>query len=203
MAEPLRFPAAPIGGPVRRTPLGPVAERLTEVPAGLSLTVPAFPGQISLRGNASDPAFMAAVASVLGVAPSTEPCRVAFGESAEILWLSPDEWLVVVPGGREEVVTRTLRTALSGQVAAVVDVTDGRFLLHLSGPLASIVLAKECPLDLDRRAFKSGDCARTLFGSIPIIVQSVSDNDQTLRVFVAASLARFLVDSLIDQSLEF
>ncbi len=57
-------------------------------------------GYINLRGNTGDEAFVDAVSSVLGVRLPAEPCTLAVSADAKVLWLSPDEWMIVCARSR-------------------------------------------------------------------------------------------------------
>lgn len=206
MAEPLRFPPPPLAGPARRGPLGPLAERLDDLPKALCLDAVPFPGQILLQAWQPDEPFAAAVAGVLGVAPPVEPGSVARGEDVEILGLADRRWLVVTPGGREEVLHRRLRQALDGQVAAVVDVTDARAVFHLAGPLAREVLAKGGALAWGADEPSPGWCAESRLIGVEAILQSTDSRpdprggpDQPcFRLYVPTCAARFVVAWIAD-----
>lgn len=199
MVEPLRFPPPPLAGPARRDALGPLAERLTEVPRALCFEAVPFPGQLWVQALAPTEAVSAAVSEVLGVAPPSVAGQVARGEDVEVLCLD-DGWLVVTPGGREEVLQRRLRQALDGQVAAVTDLTDARAVFHLAGPLAREVLAKGGALPLDA-ATRPGHCWRARLGGVDGIVQQTDDRPVSgtatrqpcFRLYVPVSLARGVV----------
>lgn len=197
MADPLRFPAPPAGGPVRRGPLGGLAQDLKALPPGLRIAEVPFPGLLLLRGAADDAAFTGAVARVLDIAPAE---GVQGGEGCHLLRLEADAWLAVLPSGREETVLRSLVAALEGMAAAVIDVSDAHAVLDLSGPLAREVLARGCPLDLHPRALPPGRCARTTLAGVAVVVQSLEGG--ALRLFIAPSVMRWCVSWLLDQAAE-
>lgn len=197
MADPLRFPAPPAGGPVRRGPLGGLAQDLKVLPPGLRIAEVPFPGLLLLRGAVDDAAFAGAVARVLDVAPGDE---VNNGEGCHLLRLEDDAWLAVLPSGREGIVQRTLSAALEGIAAAVIDVSDAYAVLDLSGPLAREILAGGCPLDLHPRALPPGQYARTTLAGVAVVVQSLDGG--ALRLFVAPSVLRWCVSWLLDQAAE-
>src|SRR5262249_37145357 len=90
---------------LRRSPLAHkgLAARAAEAPADAGVILGESPHrcQINLRGNPEDSAFTAAVAGVTGTAlPPAN--RVASAGNLAILWLGPDEWLIVDAPGREK-----------------------------------------------------------------------------------------------------
>ena len=84
--------------------------------AGLVLAERRNAGKLILRGDAG-PAFLAAAGGVLGAEPPTAPNTVTEINSLAMLWLSPDEWLVVTEPGAEAALLGGLRAALASQWA--------------------------------------------------------------------------------------
>ncbi len=136
---------------------------------GLILTV--------LRGSGPD--FLAAVAAALGFdlpqAPNTG--------TGEALWLGPDEWLLVSGEDR----TGPLETALAGQHCAIVDVSEARAVLELSGPGATEVLASGCRLDLE--PLRPGSCAQTALARAHVLLEPRGDG--VWRLYVGRSFAAY------------
>ena len=65
-----------------------------------------------------------------------EPNTVASGPDRDILWLGPDEWLVVGLGGTAEALVAELETMLGGVHHSVVDVSANRTVIELAEPVA-------------------------------------------------------------------
>jgi heterotetrameric sarcosine oxidase gamma subunit len=129
--------------------------------------------------------------SLLGV-PVPAPNRVATVGERAILWLGPDEYLVVGPPGDD--------IDLTGD--SVVDVSANRTTIVLSGPHARDILAKGMSIDLHPRAFGPGHCAQTLLARAQVIVRQV-DHEPTYHVLVRGSFATYLADWLVDAAKEF
>ena len=110
-----------------------------------------------------------------------EPNTVA----GDVLWLGPDEWLVV--NGREEDYP---------DAAAAVDVSAERVCLELAGADVEDVLARGCSLDLHPSVFPPGRCAQTLLAKAPVILHRTGG--ETFRIFVRPSLAPYLRSWLED-----
>ena len=58
------------------------------------------PGQINLRGRPSDPRFVRTVGAVLGCVLPLNANTVTSAAEVTVLWLGPDEWLLVTNPGR-------------------------------------------------------------------------------------------------------
>ena len=159
-------------------------------------------GKIDLRGDAGHEGFLEAVADVVGVAPPTEANTVATAARNTILWLGPDEWLVVTPPGAQGAMEAALAEALDGRHVAVTDTTDARTVIRLHGGHARDVLMKGCPLDLHPRAFGPGRCAQTLIAKADVLIHQ-RDDAPSYDIYVPCSFARYLWDWIVDASREF
>jgi sarcosine oxidase subunit gamma len=131
--------------------------------------------QINLRGNVVDPAFVDAVRQATGLALPQAPNSVARAGELRALWLGPNEWLVIGPAGRETDLSRSLRTSLTGQHAAVTDVSEARSCILVAGPKARELLARGISLDLHPRVFGPGRCAQTGLAGANIFLEQIDD----------------------------
>ena len=148
------------------------------------------------RGSEAD----ARVAELLGVALPLAPNSVVSHAGRDILWMGPDEWLIVAEAPALGDLERQLVAALDGLWGSVVNVSAQRTIVVLEGPAAREVLARGCAIDLHPASFGPGRCAQTLLAQAQVILQP--ESDQRLRVFVRASFARYLGDWLLDASVE-
>lgn len=168
-------------------------ERITRLSKAAELAVweRAFCGHINLRGDPADPAFLAAAGSVLGVALPLAPNTVGNGAGCSVLWLGPNEWLIVLPGAQEAATARNLRTALDGLFVAVTEVSGGQTVIALRGKKARDLLAKGCSLDLHPRTFGPGQCAQSHLAKAPILLQQI-DDAPTFELIARRSFADYL-----------
>jgi sarcosine oxidase subunit gamma len=164
----------PRAGALTRFPR-PLATPPVNPASGLTLAELEVPGQINLRGPASDTAFLAAAGSVLECRLPVSPNTVQTAGDLTVLWLGPDEWLALTPPGAEAAIIARLRVALAGIHAAITDVSGNHAHLRLTGNHARDVLAKGCSLDLHPRRFQSGQCAQTLILRCGIILHQIDD----------------------------
>jgi len=126
-----------------------------------------------------------------------QPNTVASGPDRDILWLGPDEWLVVGLGRTAESLVAELETSLGGVHHSVVDVSANRTGIELAGPSRHELLSTACPIDLHPRSWTDGRCAQTVFGAAQILLQ---EREGTTRVFVRPSFADYIVDLLLAAS---
>lgn len=124
-----------------------------------------------------------------------EPNTVGGNMTRGVLWLAPDEWLVVGTPGDPGVVVDGLETLLRGEHHAVVDVSGNRAVIELHGPDRLALLAAVCSLDLDPAGgWVPGACAQTLLARAQVLLQELPD---ATRVFVRPSFADYVVDRLL------
>ena len=135
----------------------------------------AFWGHVNLRGDSGDGAFQAGVEKAVGARLPITPNTVARAGERAIVWMGPDEWLVVSSPGSREDVADTLEEALSGLHVAVNDISSGQTLIRLRGPRARDLLSKGCPLDLHPRVFGPGECAQSHIGKSNALIIQVDD----------------------------
>ena len=178
---------------IRRSPLDGVvlADGLRELP---------FLAQLDLRLDADDVAARDAVESVIGALP-IEPNTVHGGADAAVLWLGPDEWLVVGPPDGEAALASQLHDALSDHAGrvAIVDVSANRTTLELGGARVRELLEFGCPIDLHPRAFGPGHCAQTLVARANVLIWFVTDQPEPVyRLFVRPSFAAYVAAWLAD-----
>ena len=178
--------------------------------AGARLGERAFPGQLNLRGDPANEAFMDAVAGVIGRAPPTVPNTWTGKDDADegprTLWLAPGEWLIVTAADTEDALAGKLAAAVADHGGSVVDVDDVRTVLVLHGPNARDVLMKGCPLDLHPDAFRPGDCAQSLLARAAVILcrrKDDADAGASFEIHVARSFTAYLWAWLEDAAGEY
>jgi sarcosine oxidase subunit gamma len=136
--------------------------------AGLGLIERGHRALVDLRVDPKrQPGALEAVGQALGATPPTEANTAATAGDLAILWLGPNEWLVVRDDPAAEAgpnLVQTLRQALSAHFAAVVDVSGANAVLGVTGPQCREVLERAVPLDMHPRAFTPGQVKQTAFG---------------------------------------
>jgi sarcosine oxidase subunit gamma len=165
-----------------------------------------FLTMVSLR---VDPGSEAAreIEQVLGTSLPRACGEVTSQGAHDVLWLGPDEWLVVSQMSADFLVNRLsdvlagLRAAGVDTHAAVVDVSANRTVLEISGPGARAVLEKGCPADLHPRAFDDGTAIATTLARIPVLLWKVDTH--MFRLLPRASFARYVARWLLDAMQEF
>jgi sarcosine oxidase, subunit gamma len=124
----------------------------------------------------------------------TEPNTTRTSGDRDVLWLGPDEWLVVAAPGAAGAIAAELEASLDGLHRSVVDVSANRAAIELAGPSRHDLLSSACPIDLHPRSWGDGRCAQSVFGAAQVLLH---EREGVTRVFVRPSLAGYVVDLLL------
>lgn len=146
-------------------------------------------GHLNLRGNSADTEFLAGVQEALGVALPITPCSSAKSELAQIMWLAPDEWLIVVASGTEVDVEQKLRTYLKGHFA-VSDISGAQTILELSGSNIIELMKKSTGYDLHLDSFPVGKVVGTTFAKAGAHILRVSED--TFQLVIRRSFSDYI-----------
>ena len=120
-------------------------------------------GVISLRGDARDPAFAAAARLSLEIDLPVIACSYASQAVLDLLWLAPDEWLLLCPRAQVDQWIANLTTVLAGVHHQVIDNSGGFTQIELCGTQARKVLSHCSGYDFSRLV--PGRVVGTTFGS--------------------------------------
>ncbi|MDH6133337.1 sarcosine oxidase subunit gamma [Kitasatospora sp. MAA4] len=186
---------------LRRSPIGHLTDVLAEHSAAgrrsVRLREVPFLAQLDLQLHQHGSAAFDRIASALGEPLPTTPNTAVEAGDLRVLWLGPQEWLLIGPDGSAPATADLLRAALGDEPGSLVDVSANRTTLELAGPAARQVLEKGCALDLHPRSFGPGRCAQTLLSKVGVILHQV-DAEPTYRLLVRGSFAQYLADWLLD-----
>lgn len=187
---------------------------LAELPAAsLSLAAVIFAEQphrclLQLRAKADCPGLAKGLADV-HAPPLPDYNRFTENPDWRLLRLGPDEWLLAGNAGsnrdgKAKEYAGIIHSHLSGR-GAVVDWSESRASLSLSGPEARGLMMRACPLDLHPSAFASGHCAQTRLAQAPGLFWQ-SDAAPRYEILILNSyseyLWRWLLTSLASRGLE-
>jgi sarcosine oxidase subunit gamma len=123
-----------------------------KIEGGVTLREAKLLGHLNLRGNANDSGFLKDVKNALDLDLPLAPCSSAQNAETTIMWLSPDEWLIIIEGGTEAAVEDKLRQSLSGHFA-VSDISGAQTMLEISGKDCLQLLQKSIGYDLHLDSF--------------------------------------------------
>lgn len=191
----------------RRSPLHRLGEELSASSGeAVSLREIPFLAQIGLRAARGSEGADALEQALGGQLPGGVGQVTALDGDRHLLWLGPDDFLLIAPdeadGGPDPAqLTAQLRDALGEHSGQVTDLSANRTTLELSGPRAQEVLDKSVRIDLDPPAFDTGRALVTLLGGVGVILWRVEAD--TIRVLPRASFAVHTAQWLLDGMREF
>ncbi|PWI33571.1 sarcosine oxidase subunit gamma [Vibrio albus] len=149
--------------------------------SSVTLKEVALMGHMILRGDSDNPQFVNEVSKVLGVPLPTEPLTSSETNELSVSWVSPDEWLIILPAEKAFDLEVALRASLSGHYS-IVNQSGGQTILELSGPDAVNVLKKSTPVDVHSSAFPVGKVVTSVLAKTTALVRRVDDSRWQLIV---------------------
>lgn len=158
-------------------------------------------GMITLRGDLASGAVKKAVAA-MGGAGVPDPGAALLASAATgrakakepVLWMSPDELLILCPYGAAGARIAAGQKALGRAHGLLVDVSDARVMIGLSGTDGALrdVLAKLSPADMAPGAMPIARVRRTRFGQVAGAVWFEAPGRANLVAF--RSTARYMME---------
>ncbi|GAA1971225.1 sarcosine oxidase subunit gamma [Amycolatopsis minnesotensis] len=179
---------------VRHSPLEDWAPRFAALEPAVVLAERPFLAQLTLRVA---PGQHSAVSTALGCPLPERPCTATAGAGLDVLWLGPDEYLVLGAPGTES----ALLSLVDGLCRSAVDTSAQRTTVDLSGPHARDVLAHGCAVDLHPLSSPPGTCVQTLLARAGVVL--VARGGDAFTVLVRSSFAGYLAAWLVDAATEY
>ncbi|BBB26996.1 sarcosine oxidase subunit gamma [Amphritea japonica] len=157
-------------------------------------------GHLTLRCNPDNADQLAAVERVLGVGLPLQPLTSVEKGDYSIRWMSPDEWLILVPGLEAFEVESKFRDEMGGHYS-LVNSSGGSTVLELSGDNVVELLKKCIPVDLHAAQFPVGKVVSTVFSKSTAIVRRTGE--KRFELIIRRSFADYIWLWLQDASREF
>ena len=127
-----------------------------------------------------------------------KPLKVTSNDATRILWMGPNNWLIVSTKldflDSESVKIDKMNFALT-------NLSNSKAIIEIEGDLTNEVLKKGCPLNID--AMKKDDCSNSIYNSISVTLDVVSDNPKKVRLICLRSYGESFYHSITDASLEY
>ena len=157
-------------------------------------------GKINLRGRNTDKEFMKNVGLVLDLVLPIEPNVRVSNKNINIIWLSPNEWLIETPKTETQKILIELKSTLNPQKTAVTDVSFNRTVLRLKGDHVFTLLSKYLVINLEKVLNTNYSVAQTIFIKIHILlIKNNAENDiSSIDIHLNRSHAKYVYELLID-----
>lgn len=147
-------------------------------------------GMISLRAKADVKSLAKAVKAVTGTAVPG-PRRIVTNAERACGWMSPDEYLLILPYAETDAAMAAIATAMSTDHHLAAVVSDARAVFDLRGARADQVLRKLMPVDFDTLA--PGELRRSRAAQVAAAVWAVEGG---FRVVCFRSVAAYMMGLL-------
>jgi len=149
--------------------------------------------KINLRGKNRD--FITKIGKELSIIPPTDPNTSSGNEKFNILWLSPDEWLLYSNDKIDLKNNNSLEDKLFDQISkvklgSVTNVTDHWVMINLKGDNLFELLSAGCPFNFNDFKNSKEAVTQTLLNHIDVIIHNKKIND--LNLFVRRSFSNHL-----------
>jgi len=149
--------------------------------------------KLNLRGKNRE--FMTKVGKNLSIIPPTDPNTSSGNEDLNILWLSPDEWMVYSNNKINQNENNDLENKLFNEISkvklgSVVSVTDHWIMINIKGDKVFELLSAGSPFNFNNFKNSKGSVAQTLLNHIDVIIHNKNIND--LNLFVRRSFSNHL-----------
>lgn len=172
---------------------------------GIALRSVPFVGQIGIRAVLNSSSAKA-LEEALGLTLPAHVGAVSSANGVFVLWMSPDEFLLVTDPENGAVVdtadrVAVLAAALGDLPGSVIDLSANRVVLELSGPSATDLLEKGFAIDLHPTAFPAGSAIQSMFGKVAAFVWKREENKY--YVLVRSSFAEHTINWIIDAMQEY
>ena len=149
--------------------------------------------KINLRGKNRD--FVTKVGKELSIIPPTDPNTSSGNKELNLLWLSPDEWLIYSNDKINLEISNTLEDKLFNEISktklgSITNVTDHWIMVNLKGPKIFEMLSSGCPFNFNKFKDSKGAVTQTLLNHIDVIIHNKDTNN--LNLFVRRSFSNHL-----------
>ena len=171
-----------------------------EIINGVSIEEINLLGKINLRGKSNDKEFMKNVGSVLDLVLPTEPNVRVSNNNINIIWLSPNEWLIETPETETQKILTLIKSNLNPQNTAITDVSFNRTVLRLKGDDVYTLLSKYLVINLDEVLKTNYSVAQTIFVKIPVLLIRNNSNEEVtlIDIYLNRSHAKYVYELLRD-----
>ena len=135
-----------------------------------------------------------------GLSLPQENPLISANENLRILWIGPETWLCISSNSN---LGDLISSACSDNDFAITDLSHSRAIVEIKGAHALDVIKKGSPLNVNESVFKEGNCANTSFNGINILIEFISNNPKTFRLYALRSFGGSFYHSITDAALEF
>ena len=159
-----------------------------------------FVKKINLRLDIEDKKLISSCNQILGVILPIKTNSYVVNENNEkIIWLGPNEWLIVNFNGNNFKTFNKLQSEIGDCNGSVTDVSENRTIIRLYGNRLNKLLSKFLFLNLDKNLSDYSSCAQTLFAKVPILLtRNINNYTTEIDIYTNTSHAKYIYDLIVD-----
>ena len=155
--------------------------------------------KINLRGKNRD--FVTKIGKELSIIPPVDPNTSSSNEKLNLLWLSPDEWLIYSNEKIDLNSANILEDKLYNEISkvklgSITNVTDHWIMINLNGTKIFELLSAGCPFNFNSFKNSKGAVVQTLVNHIDVVIHNKNINN--VNLFVRRSFTKHLWSWLND-----
>ena len=150
-------------------------------------------GRVTVRGDLSSDAMKTAIKDVMGADVPGQRKVSGDGDKC-VIWMSPDELLLICGYAEAGGVVDALNEKLAGEHMLAVNVSDARAAFRLKGAHVRDVLGKLAPVDLDPAVFGIGEVRRTRLAQVAAGFWLL--DQETAQIFCFRSVSEYMFNLL-------
>jgi len=154
--------------------------------------------KINLRGYPNNDFILKnskILGSVLPLAPNTYTHTYTKDKKLKVIWLGPNEWLIV---SDDDDAFLKLLNEIGDLEASVTDVSENRTIIRIRGEDIYVLLSKFLVLDLEKNLSTNSSCAQTLFVKVPVLLVRNHYDRTGIDIFTNRSHANYIYNLIVD-----
>ena len=158
--------------------------------------------KINLRSNKRE--FSTKIGKILSILPPNEANTSSGNENYNLLWLSPDEWMIYSnevfdPNNNDYETENLLNQNISKtNLGAVTDVSDQFVLINIKGDKIFDLFETGSPFNFNDFRNKKGSVTQTILAKIDVIIHNQNKNE--VNLFVRRSFSQHLFSWMNDSA---
>ena len=147
--------------------------------------------KINLRSKKRE--VLTKIDKILSIIPPTEPNTSSSSDILNILWLSPDEWMIY--SNQTEHNNYKIEDELYNEISkfnygSVTNVSEHWVMLNIKGDKVFELISASCHFNFDNFKKTKGSVVQTLVNHIDVIIHNKNTNN--LNLFVRRSFSKHL-----------
>ena len=156
-----------------------------------------FVKKINLRLDPNNKDCVSSCSEILGtMLPTKANTHSTNAISKKVIWLGPDEWLIV--SDDDDAFLKLLKK-IGNLEANVTDVSENRTIIRIRGKYIYVLLSKFLVLDLEKNLSTDSSCAQTLFVKVPVLlVRNHHNGTPEIDIFTNRSHANYIYNLIVD-----